>query len=59
MAERLTTIHAGSDRFCAETEPMAVGKARITLRSGALTTRNNRTLGLAIKVGRSDGAQAT
>ena len=38
--------------ICAETEPLAAGKARVTLRSGALTISHNRTIGLAIKVGR-------
>ena len=53
-----TTVQERS--ICAETEPMAAGKARVTLRSGALTTANDRTLGLAIKVGRvRSGAQAT
>jgi hypothetical protein len=36
---------------CAETEPLAAGKALVTLRTGALTTSHDRTLGLAIKVG--------
>jgi SAM-dependent methyltransferase len=37
--------------ICAETEPLAAGKALVTLRTGALTTANDRTLGLAIRVG--------
>ena len=38
--------------ICAETEPLVAGTARVTLRSGALTPAGNRTIGLAIKVGR-------
>jgi hypothetical protein len=41
---------------CAETGPLAAGKALVTLRTGALTTNNKRTLGLAIKVGPSSGS---
>jgi SAM-dependent methyltransferase len=36
---------------CAETEPLTAGKALVTLRSGPLATHNDRTLGLAIRVG--------
>jgi SAM-dependent methyltransferase len=44
-----TSVQARS--ICAETEPLAAGKALVTLRTGALTTAGDRTLGLAIKVG--------
>jgi hypothetical protein len=44
-----TTVHERS--ICAETELLAAGKTLVTLRTGALTTAHDRTLGLAIKVG--------
>ena len=44
-----TTVQERS--ICAETEPLAAGKALVTLRTDALTTSNDRILGLAIKVG--------
>jgi hypothetical protein len=52
---RALTTSVQERSICAETEPLTAGKARVTLRSGALTTANDRTIGLAIKVTRSDG----
>jgi 2-polyprenyl-6-hydroxyphenyl methylase/3-demethylubiquinone-9 3-methyltransferase len=42
--------------ICAETEPLAAGNAIVTLRTGPLTKSNDRTLGLAIKVGCAQAA---
>jgi 2-polyprenyl-6-hydroxyphenyl methylase/3-demethylubiquinone-9 3-methyltransferase len=37
--------------ICAETEPLAAGKALVTLRTGEMTTAHARAIGLAIRVG--------
>ncbi len=44
----VTTVRERS--VCAETEPLAAGKALVTLRTDPLTTAHDRSIGLAIKV---------
>ena len=44
----VTTVRERS--VCAETEPLAAGKALVTLRTDPLTTAHDRSIGLALKV---------